>query len=107
MGNTTVIVYNDEPTAQDGLNRQQYAQAFARLAETCETPLVVGLYGTWGIGKTSLMKLIQNELDNSKTRVIWFNLWEHQFNENPVVALAHALTATIGGKKKRAAKKLL
>lgn len=107
MENTTVIIYNDEPTVQDGLKRQQYAQAFARLAETCKTPLVVGLYGTWGMGKTSLMKLIQNELDESKTRVIWFNLWEHQFSENPVVALAQVLTATIGGSQKRAAKKLL
>ena len=46
------IVHHDEPTSQDRLNRKQYAEALARLAESCNTPLVIGLYGTWGIGKT-------------------------------------------------------
>ncbi len=87
-------IRNDKATDVDSLNRKQYATAFARLAETCETPLVIGLYGGWGIGKTSLMKIIAQELDTTKTRTVWFDPWQHQFNENPALALLHKVVDT-------------
>ncbi len=31
-------IRKDEPTLEDELDRNQYAEAFAKLAETCETP---------------------------------------------------------------------
>lgn len=89
-----LIIHNDESTVNDTLNRTQYAQAFARLAETCGTPLVIGLYGTWGVGKTSLMKLIEATLDRKKTRSIWFDAWRHQFDESPALALLHTMVDT-------------
>ena len=33
MGEGKVIIHNDEPTPKDRLNREKYAEAFARLAE--------------------------------------------------------------------------
>jgi len=86
-------VLNDEPASKDRLDRDKYAAAFARLAETCETPLVVGLYGTWGSGKTSLMRLIEKKIDKEKALSIWFDPWQHQFDESPLLALVHTLTA--------------
>ena len=71
--NVKVLYSNDEATSEDHLNREQYAAAFAKLAESCETPLVVGLYGSWGVGKTSLMKIIEKKLDKQKTRSVWFD----------------------------------
>lgn len=82
---------NDEPTSDDRLNRVQFASGFARLAQTCETPLVIGLYGTWGVGKSSLMQLIREKLDTKKTRAVWFNPWQHQFDESPAVALVQTI----------------
>lgn len=83
-------IRHDEPTSIDGLGRQQYVNALARLAETCETPLVVGLYGTWGIGKTSMMRQIRARLDEDETvKTVWFDPWQHQFDDNPVLALLH------------------
>ena len=104
---TGAIVRNDEPTAEDRLNREQYAAAFARLAETCETPLVVGIYGTWGVGKTSLMRIIEKNLDKEKARAVWFDPWQHQFDENPVLGLVHTLINNLVGKRKEEAKKIL
>jgi ABC-type transport system involved in cytochrome c biogenesis ATPase subunit len=43
------------------------------MAESCETPLVIDLYGTWGIGKTSMMRQIQGELDENELRTVWFD----------------------------------
>ncbi|AZZ98502.1 P-loop NTPase fold protein [Pseudoalteromonas sp. R3] len=84
-------VHNDEPSEQDSLNREKYAKAFANLTLNCETPMVVGLYGSWGTGKSTLMKLIQGSLDQTKTIPIWFDPWQHQFDDNPTLALVHTI----------------
>ena len=107
MPSNKSFILDDEPTKDDRLNRKQYAKAFANISQRSNTPLVIGLYATWGVGKTSLMKLIDNELNKDKTEVIWFNLWEQQSNENPALALAQAVANTITGKGKRKARKYL
>ena len=98
-------VHSDEATHIDKLNRGIYAEAFARLAESCETPLVIGLYGSWGTGKTSLMKMIERNLDPEKSRSVWFDPWQHQFDETPSLALLHTMVDTFGMQSE--AKKLM
>src|SRR5689334_873420 len=100
-----ISVHNDEATDVDKLNREQYAEAFARLAESCDTPLVIGLYGSWGIGKTSLMKLIEGKVNPEKSRSVWFDHWQHQFDETPALALLHTVVDTF--KMRSEAKKLM
>lgn len=107
MAPSTGTIHNDEPTAVDRLNREQYAEAFARVAETCDTPLVIGLYGTWGVGKTSLMKLIKSKLDPQKAKSVWFDPWQHQFDENPALSLVHTVVETAGLAMDEEVKKLL
>jgi len=89
-------IHNDEPTNVDALGREKYASAFANIAETSETPLVIGMYGGWGMGKSSLMKLVMKRLDKEKTMAVWFNPWEHQFDDNPVLGLLHRLVQESG-----------
>jgi len=46
-----------------------------------EGPLVIGLFGTWGSGKTSLMKFVQHELQRDSTRkfrLAWFDAWKYE-----------------------------
>jgi len=99
--------HSDEPTANDLLERKKYAQGLARLAESGATPMVIGIYGTWGMGKTSLMRLIEMELDRTKVRPLWFNPWEHQFDDNPVVALVYKIMEQTGRKWEQTAKEKL
>ena len=99
--------HSDEPTAVDLLERKKYAQGLARLAESGTTPMVIGIYGTWGMGKTSLMRLIEKELDGTKVRPLWFNPWEHQFDDNPVVALVFKIMEQTGQKWEQSAKEKL
>jgi len=101
------VLSNDEPTSKDSLDRDKYAEAFVRLSENTKGPLVVGLYGTWGSGKTSLMKLIEKKLNAKKAHAIWFNLWVHQFDEHPAVAMAQKLVETLELKNREKAKKLV
>jgi CheY-like chemotaxis protein len=95
-GSKRLTMASDEPSPIDALNRERYSEAFARLAESCETPFVVGIYGDWGIGKTTMLKLIKDRLNPDASIPVWFNLWEHQFDENPVIPLVQTIAKTTG-----------
>ncbi len=90
------LFHNDEPSSRDWLDRSRYARSFARLATSCETPMVVGLYGTWGVGKTTLMRHIQKELETDQVPTVWFDPWQHQFDENPIIALLQKAIVDLG-----------
>jgi len=69
--------------------------------------MVIGLFGTWGTGKTSLMRLIEAELHKNIVCTIWFDPWMHQFDENPIVAFAHSLVNKLNRNKYEEGKKIL
>lgn len=89
------IIRHDEPAATDQLKRAQYASAFAELASTCDAPMVIGLYGGWGVGKTTLMRLIEATLPVGCASV-WFDSWLHQYDDSPALALLQAVVQQLG-----------
>ncbi len=72
---------------QDKLNRAQFATYLARCLLDHHDPesLVVGLYGGFGVGKTSLLNLVVNELnfaasnmaDDEKPVILNFSPWSY------------------------------
>lgn len=87
-----IEIRNDEPTTNDTLDRGKFAEALAQVIKTCDTPLVIGLYGTWGVGKTSLMQQIKSKIDEVNiVRSVWFDPWQHQFDEDPAISLLHTM----------------
>ncbi|MFZ0548350.1 MAG: P-loop NTPase fold protein, partial [Candidatus Promineifilaceae bacterium] len=43
-------------------------------------PLTVGVFGTWGSGKTSLMRMLRDEVESDKKyafRTVWFTAWKY------------------------------
>jgi len=59
---------NDGLPPEDQLGFEQYVEAFADLIESSLTkpPLTIGIYGSWGTGKTFLMQSIGDKLDKRK-----------------------------------------
>ena len=57
------VFRNDEPVDEDSLGRKTYADALANMAVSCDTPMVIGLFGSWGVGKTSLMRIIAKKVN--------------------------------------------
>ncbi len=57
-------VVNDCPTGPDRLGITRYANAFGRIIHNPETatPLTIGLYAAWGMGKSFLMEKIKEEM---------------------------------------------
>lgn len=95
-------LWTDRPIqsrAEDRLNFADYADILADLILTAETPLTLGIFGPWGCGKTSLMRLIAERLVGQRTpmhrraRTIWFNAWQYERDETALwrALLLHVL----------------
>ncbi len=79
--------------SEDRFDFKDYAQILANIIiETEKLPFVIGIFGEWGTGKTSMMWMIHDILkDRSDLRSVWFNPWKYDNKEE----LWHALIQTI------------
>ena len=114
----------DDPARVDALERGPFAAVIAaRIIEARQThrgsnpeddrAFMVHLHGPWGSGKSSMLNLIQQELerkreDEKQSLVVWFNAWKHQRMRPPWWALLVAVYKAalprlykIGDEKKR------
>jgi len=74
--------------AKDGLNFEKYAQVLGEVAINTTGPFTIGIFGEWGTGKTSLMKLIESYLSkNKRIATIWFNAWRYEKEDEPLFPL--------------------
>ena len=72
----------------DGLGFDAYAQVLAQSALDTPGPFTIGVFGEWGTGKTSLMRLIQSRLSGEpNVATVWFNAWRYEKEEHPIVPL--------------------
>ncbi len=91
----------DEAARTDLFDIQRYIDGLSRFILTCQTPLTISIQGSWGTGKTSIMRLIQKSLDTRvprRTLCIWFNTWQFsQFSmeENLSVSLLSCLLSEL------------
>jgi hypothetical protein len=68
-------------TKEDVLGIKAYAQALSDFLLRCDTPITLGIQGDWGAGKTSLMNMVRELLQETvsqerfKCETVWFNTW--------------------------------
>jgi tetratricopeptide (TPR) repeat protein len=71
----------DSPATEDQLDFKSYAEVLADVIcdNATQTPLTLGIFGSWGTGKTTLMGLIENALhERMKSFVpIRFDAWKY------------------------------
>ncbi|MCP4608123.1 MAG: hypothetical protein GY845_05355 [Planctomycetes bacterium] len=74
--------------AQDGLRFGQYATILARAALDTPEPFTIGVYGGWGSGKTSLMRMVMNIIEKEDGAIgVWFNAWRYEKEEHLIIPL--------------------
>ncbi len=69
---------------EDRLKFSVFQPALLDILRYAETPLTLGLFGTWGSGKTSLLRMLKQAIDGEKLayrRTIWFTAWKYERQE--------------------------
>ena len=57
-----------------------------------ETGAVLGLNGEWGQGKTTFLRMWEQDLKDNGYRTIFFNAWNSDYQEDPLIALMSELS---------------
>jgi uncharacterized protein (UPF0147 family) len=75
-----IKILGDSPTTEDGLGFDPYVNILLEAINNFDasSPLTIGIHGSWGSGKTSLMRMLEKgfEYDN-RVKTIWFNAWRY------------------------------
>jgi predicted KAP-like P-loop ATPase len=103
-----VRILSDEPVETDaGFGFDAYIKTIADLIAypKNKTPLTIGIYGSWGSGKTTLMKSIKHSLDDDqrykndpdfrKTKTMWFQPWRYGKEDEILAALIEEIFQTM------------
>lgn len=71
---------------EDKLNRKDFIERIIEgiLGYKDTESLVIGLEGNWGSGKTSILNIIEKELENKKIEVFKFNPWNFSIRKQLV-----------------------
>lgn len=92
----STCILNDLPTECDAPDFEPYADTLKDIiaSPSTHTPLTIGVFGTWGSGKTSLMRMIQKTLPEGCS-VAWFDPWKYGREETLWRALLLRVLATL------------
>ncbi|PCJ36300.1 MAG: ATPase [Cellvibrionales bacterium] len=98
-------MWTDNETEYDFLNFGSVAKTVSQVIEDAnEKPVSIGVSGAWGIGKSSMIKLIRNELKKSddsqsseenKYVFVEFNAWLYQGYDDARAALIEVVASTL------------
>ena len=82
-----IVDINENPFEEDVLHRYQYAQVLTDVLSAYSDGAVISINGNWGAGKTTFIKKWQKMLDNKGFSTIYFNAWESDYLDDPLIPL--------------------
>ena len=101
----------------DRLKLLSSSKALKKFIEFTDTPMTIGIQGSWGTGKTSLLNMIKREIEEDENsnlyKQIYINAWEHSILSIPEESLFKIVNDILSqiapkdSKIKEASKKLL
>ncbi|MBU7016027.1 MAG: tetratricopeptide repeat protein [Theionarchaea archaeon] len=81
---------------KDALGFKAWARTLKEIACSSETPITIGIYGKWGSGKTSLMRMTEDLLKRKRNvKTVWFDAWKFDKTLDLRVALINAVLRRI------------
>lgn len=99
----------DEPVAghwRDELKLEPFARIVAGAAVGTRGPFTIGVFADWGQGKTSILRqarsLIRDCPDHQDIVTVWFNAWQFERVDHPIVPLIASIVAAVEETRARA-----
>jgi predicted KAP-like P-loop ATPase len=101
----SVHVWQDNETAIDLLGFDVHADLICSvITDPTVLPVTVGIFGDWGGGKSSIMKMLQRELSDEEKYpeivCLYFNGWTFEGYEDAKSALLSSILIQLGEHKK-------
>lgn len=90
-----IPIPDDDPFANDLLDRKKQADILTRVVQTIEGPCAIAVDAAWGAGKTTFLKMWAQQLRGQGFPVVEFNAWETDYSGDPFVSLTSEITKTI------------
>jgi hypothetical protein len=88
---------DDRPSAVDLLNFRQFVEALRNIVRNpaTKTPFIIGVFGRWGTGKTTLMRMVEEDLKAREVHTVWFNAWVYGQENEIWAAFLQSLTTRL------------
>ncbi len=103
---TRFFTKNTDP--KDGFNHGYFAQSFISLIlehPREDLPLVVGIFGPWGSGKTHFMRIMSQDerlkLKDESVKLMWFDPWMYERRQDVGLELIYRILAEVRARDKR------
>jgi thymidylate kinase len=86
-----LTISKEDPFASCQLGRRKYADVLTQIVDEPGAGFVLAINNEWGTGKTTFVKMWQQQLQNSGFTTLYFNAWENDFERNPLAAIMSEL----------------
>jgi len=83
------------PYQNDALDRQESGEALTKFVLSANDSVVICIDAPWGQGKTTFLRMWEQNLKNKKIPTIYFNAWESDFSDDALVCLIGEVSASI------------
>lgn len=91
----------DQPAESPGVGFDVFASALADVVLGSQAEFAVGIFGTWGSGKTTLMRAIKGILDRDASVVtVWFTAWRYERDPHLIIPLLDVLREALDERSK-------
>ena len=100
MAEKKVKILLDLPVEDGVLGFDNYRDALINIIKGSDPRFTIGIFGGWGTGKTTLMKMMKKRLDDEKAVTVWFNPWEYEKERHLMVPLLQTLKLELETKYK-------
>lgn len=102
-----IEIEQENPFANCKLDRKKYSGILTNIINSYQYGFVLALNNKWGTGKTTFVKMWEQDLKNNDFQTLYFNAWENDFENNPLTALMGELKTLTTKETEPAFKKTL
>jgi hypothetical protein len=87
MKHQDILPVKGSPFENCQLNRKKYADVLTSIVSSYSEGFVLAINNKWGTGKTTFVKMWEQQLKDSDFQTIYFNAWENDFEDNALAAI--------------------